>query len=107
MRIGVVGINYRLAELKLREALARTCQRRFAPSNIHPAEHTFILLSTCNRTEVYFCSDNLTESHSYLINILRNDIDEEFDQKLYAFFGSDCFHPVSYTHLTLPTILLL
>ncbi len=92
MRIGVVGINYRLAELKLREALARTCQRRFAPSNIHPAEHTFILLSTCNRTEVYFCSDNLTESHSYLINILRNDIDEEFDQKLYSFFGSDCFH---------------
>jgi glutamyl-tRNA reductase len=92
MRIGVVGINYRLAELKLREALARACQRRFAPSHIHPPEHTFILLSTCNRTEVYFCSDNLAESQSYLINILRNDIQEEFDQKLYSFFGPDCFH---------------
>lgn len=92
MRIGVVGINYRLAELKLREALARTCQRKFGPGRIHPPKHTFILLSTCNRTEVYFCSDDLADSHSYLINILRNDISEDFDQKLYSFFGPDCFH---------------
>jgi glutamyl-tRNA reductase len=95
MRIGVVGINYRLAELKLREALARTCQRRFGPGKIYHPGHTFVLLSTCNRTEVYFCSDDLTETHSYLINILRSDISDDFDQKLYSFFGTDCFHHLS------------
>lgn len=92
MRIGVVGINHRLAELTLREDLARTCQRRFGPGKIYHPGHAFVLLSTCNRTEVYFCSDDLTETHSYLINILRCDISEDFDQKLYSFFGTDCFH---------------
>lgn len=92
MRIGVVGINYRLAELKLRESLAKICQKKFGPGHIHPPGHTFLLLSTCNRTEVYFCSDDLAESHSYLINTLRTDVSEDFDQKLYSFFGPDCFH---------------
>ncbi len=91
MRIGVVGINHRLAELKLRESLARTCQKRFGPGYIHHPSHSFVLLSTCNRTEIYFCSDDLTETHSYLINLLRTDTEEDFDQKLYSFFGPDCF----------------
>lgn len=91
MRIGVVGINHRLAELKLRESLARTCQKRFGSGVIHHPGHSFVLLSTCNRTEIYFCSDDLTETHSYLINLLRDDVQDDFDQKLYSFFGPDCF----------------
>ncbi len=91
MRIGVVGINHRLAGLELRDSLARICQKKFGSDRITHSNHSFILLSTCNRTEVYFCSDNLPESHSYLINALRGDVSEDFDQKLYSFFGSDCF----------------
>lgn len=91
MRIGVVGINHRLAELQLREPLARVCHREFIPGRIHPAGHSFILLSTCNRTEVYFSSDDLALTHSYILNLLRQEIFEDFDQKLYSFFGSDCF----------------
>src|SRR5580704_12720984 len=91
MRVGVVGINYKLADVKLREELARACHRCFSfGQNIH-TKHTFILLSTCNRTEVYFHSEDLPEAHSCLLSILRSEVDEDFDQKLYSYFGPDCF----------------
>lgn len=91
MRVGVIGINHKLADLKLREQLAKACQRRFGSFHAVHGEHHFILLSTCNRTEVYFSSEDLTASHSYLLNILRGDVEEEFDHKLYSYFGWDCF----------------
>lgn len=95
MRIGVIGINHKLADLKLREQLAKACQKRFGPYQSLHDDHHFVLLSTCNRTEVYFSSDDLAATHSYLLNILRYDVQEEFDHKLYSYFGIDCF-----SHLT-------
>lgn len=91
MRIGVLGINHKLADLQLRELLAKACQRRFSAGNCLHARHSFVLLSTCNRTEIYFSSDDLAESHSYLLTILRHEVERDFDQKLYSFFGIDCF----------------
>lgn len=91
MRIGVLGINHKLADLQLRELLAKACQRRFSAGNSLHARHAFVLLSTCNRTEIYFSSDDLAESHSYLLTILRHEVERDFDQKLYSFFGIDCF----------------
>src|SRR4051812_9744096 len=95
MRVGIVGINHKLADLKLRERLAKACQKRFGPFQAVHGDHHFILLSTCNRTEVYFSSDDLAATHSYLLSILRTDVEEEFDHKLYSYFGTDCF-----SHLT-------
>lgn len=91
MRVGILGINHKLADLKLRETLARVCQRHFGAANLQHEGHSLVLLSTCNRTEVYFSSEDLAETHSYLLQILRQDIREELDQKLYSFFGYDCF----------------
>jgi glutamyl-tRNA reductase len=91
MRVGVVGINHKLADLKLREMLAKACQRRFGPGQSTQENHTFVLLSTCNRTEVYFSSEDLASTHTYLLSILRNEVEQEFDQKLYSYFGQDCF----------------
>lgn len=92
MRLGVIGINHKLADLKLREQLAKACQRRFGASQSVHREHAVVLLSTCNRTEVYFSSHDLAETHTYLLTILRNDVEEkEFDHKLYSYFGIDCF----------------
>lgn len=94
MRVGVLGINHKLADLKFRELLAKACQRRFSPEMSLHGNHHFVLLSTCNRTEVYFSSEELTATHSYLLNILRQDvldISQDFDQKLYSYFGGDCF----------------
>ena len=91
MRVGIVGINHKLADLKLRELLAKVCQKRFGAWGSLHGDHTFVLLSTCNRTEVYFSSEDLSFTHTYLLNILRQEVDEDFDQKLYSYFGYDCF----------------
>ena len=90
MYVGVIGLNYKLADLQLRELLAKTCRKRFGTHSVHNG-HSFVLLSTCNRTEVYFSSEDLIETHSYLLGILRADVEEEFDHKLYSYFGADCF----------------
>jgi glutamyl-tRNA reductase len=91
MRIGVVGINHKLADLQLREQLAKTCQKRFGTINaVHEGQY-FVLLSTCNRTEIYFSSQELSATHTYLLNILRSEVSEEFEHKLYSYFGIDCF----------------
>ncbi|MBS4166488.1 Glutamyl-tRNA reductase [Neochlamydia sp. AcF65] len=95
MRIGVLGINYKLADLKLRELLAKACQKRLGAGISMHGHHHFILLSTCNRTEIYFCSDDLADTHTYLLNIFRNEVDTQFDQKLYSYFGHDCFYHLS------------
>lgn len=90
MRVGILGINHKLASLELRELLAQTCHQRLASDQSMHGEHHLILLSTCNRTEVYFSSEDLTLTHSYLLNILRRGVNEDFDQKLYSYFGQDC-----------------
>jgi glutamyl-tRNA reductase len=91
MRVGVIGINHKLANLKLREELAKACQRHFSLGQCLKDEHACVLLSTCNRTEVYFYSEDLAQAHSYLLSILRHEIHEDFDQRLYSYFGYDCF----------------
>jgi glutamyl-tRNA reductase len=90
MRIGVVGVNYKLADLKLRETLAKTCLKYFGPHNASSSCH-FIVLSTCNRTEIYFVTEDLAAAHTYILNTLRKDTAKDFEQKLYSFFGEDCF----------------
>lgn len=91
MRIGVLGINHKLADLKLREELAKACHQHFSMGQCRHRDHYFVLLSTCNRTEVYFYSLDLADAHSYLLALLRQEISENFDQKLYSYFGYDCF----------------
>lgn len=91
MRLGVIGINHKLADLKMRERLAQACQRRFHPSVCAHGQHAFVLLSTCNRTEVYFSSEELAATHTYLLEVLRSEIGQDVEQKLYTFFGRDCF----------------
>lgn len=91
MRIGVVGINHKIASLDLRERLAKACHKHFSPDNPFQEDHRFLLLSTCNRTEVYFSSEDLAASHSHLLSILRKEVHLDFEHKLYSYFGQDCF----------------
>lgn len=92
MQIGVVGVNHKLAGLHLREALAKACHKHFLRQTAFHGEQSFLLLSTCNRTEIYFSSDDLSRTHTYLLSILRQEVMEDFDKKLYSFFDFDCFH---------------
>lgn len=90
MRIGVVGINYKLAGLKLREQLALACLHNFGISAKKNSAHHFVVLSTCNRTEIYFHSEDLAALHTHILSLLRENVQDEFDQKLYSYFGYDC-----------------
>jgi glutamyl-tRNA reductase len=92
MRIGVLGINSKLADLQLRERLAKACQRQFSAHCASHLPHSIVLLSTCNRTELYFASEDLAVAHSYILNALKQEVLDDFDQKLYSYFGSNCFH---------------
>jgi glutamyl-tRNA reductase len=64
------------------------------------------LLSTCNRTEVYFSSHDLAETHTYLLGILRVEVEEEFDHKLYSYFGADCFSHLARVTLGLDSAII-
>lgn len=82
MEIGVIGINHKLADVALRELIAKAFQSHHF--------HCFsVLLSTCNRSELYFSSENLAITHQEILQALKCDL--AFEQKLYTFFGIDCF----------------
>lgn len=95
MRIGVVGINGKAAGVHLRELMALACLHHFEKGSSSTAQETFVSLSTCNRTEIYFHSFDLAHTHSNILEILRTFVREEFDQKLYSFFGRDCLQHLS------------
>ena len=98
MRVGLIGINYKSSELSLRELLAKVCQVCFGGESEDAERLCCVLLSTCNRTELYFSADDLAEAHSEILHILRAKVDLPFEHKLYSYFNEDCF-----THLALVT----
>ena len=91
MQIAILGINHKSADLPLREKLAKACARLFgAPCSIH-IHFSWVLLSTCNRTEIYFQAEDPAQTHTYILNALRCEIEEEFEHRIYTYFGTDCF----------------
>jgi glutamyl-tRNA reductase len=91
MRIGVLGINHKSSELVLRETLAKACQHQFSFEMPIAQEFSCIVLSTCNRTEIYFSADDLAAAHTRILNCLREEVADPFEHKLYTYFGFDCF----------------
>jgi|GEM_PF-401166 glutamyl-tRNA reductase len=114
LRVGVLGINFKIASLEVREAIARAAEGLYRAclklehfenpqgySNLTERSlfgekklffsHPTILLSTCNRTEIYFAGDDLASIHSDLLAVLRQYTQERFEHRLYSYFGIDCF----------------
>lgn len=92
MQVGILGINHKSASLSLREKLAKACEKRLHPGRSIHLDCSYILLSTCNRTELYFSSPDLAQTHTYLLEILRYEVEEEFEHHIYSYFGRDCFY---------------
>ena len=90
MRIGVVGINHKLADLSLRETLAKTFHQYFG-TNQTDFSFSYVMLSTCNRIELYFSSNDLAETHTSILSLLKTELKQDCDQKLYSYFGIECF----------------
>lgn len=90
MEVGVIGINHKSSDVSLRELLAKAAKYCFGNDLMFPwLSH--VLLSTCNRTEIYFSGGNLAEFQSLILSVLRSKISTPFEHKLYSFFGEDCF----------------
>ncbi len=91
MRIGILGINFKSAEIGIREFVSKACQKRISRFSDTARKYACVVLSTCNRAEIYFSAEDLSEAHSELLNVLREEIPVPFEHKLYAYFGPDCF----------------
>lgn len=90
MMVAVLGINHKLCNLNLREKVAKAVAKHLHPKSIYLG-FSFVLLSTCNRVEIYFSSEDLSWAHSVLLQILRSEIDGPFEHFLYSYFHYDCF----------------
>src|SRR5690606_30288580 len=53
--------------------------------------YPIVILSTCNRAEIYFSGEDLAAVHSHLLSFLRAGVDVPFERTFYSFFGIDCF----------------
>lgn len=91
MRVGIIGINFKSSELVLRELLAKACQICFGGESGEAERLNAVLLSTCNRTELYFSAEDLADAHSEILQLLRSKVETPFEHKLYSYFGEDCF----------------
>jgi glutamyl-tRNA reductase len=90
LKVGVVGLNHKTAELSFRESMAKGASALAGEKALF-FPHPTVLLSTCNRTEIYFSAENLAEAHSDLLLLLRRHIAGPFEHRLYSYFGIDCF----------------
>ncbi len=106
MRIGVLGINHKSSELSLRETLARVCLRKFSKQTPIVQELCCVVLSTCNRTEIYFSAEGLAEAHTEILSCLREEVLEPFEHKLYTYFGVDCFFHLAMVTSGLDSVIL-
>ena len=92
MQIGVIGANHRSAGLDLRERFAKACEKRLsmhASSLLFPSH---ILLSTCNRTEIYFSAENLEQAYGSIMEAFKEDFPGFSRDLIYSAYGLDCFH---------------
>lgn len=81
MEIGVCGLNHLSSSVEFRERVAKRCARVRFPG---------VILSTCNRTEVYFYAKDLAGCHEDILEMLQ-DGGGNYEHLLYSYFGEECF----------------
>jgi glutamyl-tRNA reductase len=82
MQVGVLGVSHKSAPLLLREQVAHAC----------PAEGGKVILSTCNRTEIYFSGENLADVQCQVFAELKTRLSHSSEHAFYSFFGEECFY---------------
>ena len=70
MNIGVVGVNHNLAPINIREAVSFTDTKKIEAINILLDRdiNEVVILSTCNRSEIYIHAENIEEKVDELVN---------------------------------------
>ena len=91
MHVLVIGLNHKTAPIEVREQVV------FAQDCLSDALQTFTaldgvcecaLLSTCNRTEIYVATENITTTQQNIKRILETRVDRALD--LYAYTDNEC-----------------
>lgn len=90
MEIGVLGVNHKSCPLYLREALTKAFEKLFIESGEYSA-FSYVLLSTCNRVEIYFAGQAIAHIHGVILSLLRKKMHLVFEHVLYSYFGEDVF----------------
>ena len=70
MRFGFWGLIINRRRFILREVLTRALGRLFDRNSIGAYRHRTVLLSTCNRSELYFHHPDLSNQHSLFLQEL-------------------------------------
>lgn len=70
MNIGVVGVNHNLAPINVREVVSFTDTKKIEAINILLDRdiNEVVILSTCNRSEIYIHAENIEEKVDELVN---------------------------------------
>ena len=97
MNLIVIGLNHRSAPVEVREqlAFARTSlgeahTRLLAASPVHET----VILSTCNRVEIYALTDNVSDASRSVREFLHNHhrLADRIDTHLYEHHDDSCIH---------------
>ena len=104
MNLLAVGLNHRTAPLDLREKLT-VDNEQLAPSlnQLSGSVQQNIIISTCNRLEIYSYSTDQDQSYERIVDFLRSKSDltqTDFNNHLYRLQGKDCAeHLLSLIHI--------
>ncbi len=82
MKIGVVGVHCNTTPLDFREAFIKSM------GFLQKDPFSFVVVSTCNRVEIYFSGPDLVKIQSALLACIQNIFPLEY---LYSYFSKDCF----------------
>ena len=74
MNIGVVGVNHNLAPINVREAVSFTDTKKIEAINILLDRDIdeIVILSTCNRSEIYISGENIQQKVDEVANFYKN-----------------------------------
>ena len=90
LQIGVVGVNYKTASLKLRESLAREAQLQTTKLEQN-FDFPHVVLATCNRFEIYFSSNDLYSTSHQIVRTLEKIVGNSSRSSFYHYFDHTCF----------------
>lgn len=90
MLVGVIGLNYKSCDVAFRETLGKACQSALEEEEYF-SQIGAVLLSTCNRTEIYFSASDMAEAHTVVLSLIRKRVPFPFEHRLYSYFCRQCF----------------
>ena len=108
MYLKVIGVNHKTAPIEVREKFSITKEAvQNGLENIHHYEglHEAVILSTCNRTEVYTVTDSINDITKRFIFDLVDNYDE-IDEYFYSFNGAECIRHLFRVASSLDSLIL-